>query len=162
MDSTTKRQHECIKRFLTFNSGKKLDVTISYCFLRGRNLENNSCDRNSNHEERCRIDDPVMSNKCYGCTFSKKIYYVSDALAYIKSLLLLGISENNTLITDNAREEAYKFLANLFNSVQKMCYLTFKEDDRILLTRKINNFSANQYIKLLSDMSDFCSENNIK
>lgn len=166
MDSVTKRRHECIKRFLIFNSGKKLKNPIHSCFVRNFRLEDNNCRSNSNSEERAFNGN--NDSQCYGCTFSKCFYYFSDALKFYKSMLVIAVSEENfaregySMLYDWVRSDAIELLRNMLASTQSMCYLTFKDKDKRDLTEYIMDIQPNEFIKLLSDMCDFCNENNIK
>ena len=165
MDSTTKRRHECIKRFLIFNSGKKLRNPVHSCFLRNAALEEKGCNKNSNREEKERAQ---IGDNCYGCAFNKTFYYFSDAIKYYKSMLLstmnepMFIQEGYSNSYDWVRNDIIELFKIMLVLTQSMCYLTFKEGDRRALIDVICVMSPNELIKLVSDVCDFCNENNIK
>ena len=166
MDSLTKKRHECIKRFLLFNSGKELKYPIHSCFVRNMNLENNNCSRNSNREERDRTGNG--GDNCYGCSFARTFHYFSDAIKYYKAMILTAMNEDVFIregyspFYDWARCDSIELLKNLLLSTQTMCYLTFKESDRRALYDVLCSMKPKELIKTISDICDFCDENNIK
>lgn len=72
------------------------------------------------------------------------------------------IRDGYGIFYDWARSDVMDLFKNLLSSTQAMCYLTFKEKDKSELIHHLMDMNSNGLIKLLSDMCDFCDENNIK
>lgn len=170
MTDREKKFHECAKRTLIFDNGKKI-LPVFLCMVDGMNFDN-ACygsDGNilsSDPELRENALETVINGRsCIGCPFCRINYYFGEAVHFFKDALLAA----------RRNKDAYPQLENVLKSrvvlgllfplvakVKTRCYLSLTERDCNSIKDSIEGLSADQILKLLIDIEAFCKENNIK
>ena len=171
MSDYPKKIHECFKRTLIFESGKKLARPVAICFFHNFSSESNCAGTREASPEEQREFKELYSyypngSRCASCPFLKSGEYISDALRIFKTFGMLCLQE-----TCDASERLKSnflcscidgFLRPLIDKVKLRCYLTFGDSEKRMATNKLNEMDFNQVFNLIEKMEMFCKENNIK
>lgn len=169
MDNRERKFHECIKRTLFFDNGKKI-APVCFCMTNNSGLDNmcygSSESVMSSDPEYREVQNYVSGRSCIGCAFSRIKYYFSDAVRMLKSL---GLSAMQKEMTTGCGYKDYirsvilnNLLFPLFDKVKARCYLTVSDSDYKYFRNKVGDYSYNDLVKLVVELDKFCDENGIK
>lgn len=168
MDNITKKKiNECVKRTLIYNSGKKIKRPVNFCSIQDALLDNR-CQSNVNPEtapgEDTAASERGLNLDCYGCPFMKSYIYVSDALLGLKTRMALSYNDGTptTFIASRSSSCAMQFLMSLLSTTRERCYLTFTNSMLNDAQNEIQRLNYMNLYQLISDIYEFCKENNIK
>ena len=171
MDNITKKKiNECVKRTLIYNSGKKIKRPVNFCSIQDTLLDNR-CQSNVNPEsapgEDSAANERGLNLDCYGCPFMKSYIYASDALLGLKTRMALsyndgGMPAPSGYAPARASSCAMQFLMNLLSLVRERCYLTFTNSMLNDAQNQVQCLNYTDLYQLISNIYEFCKENNIK
>lgn len=164
MSDYPKKIHECFKRTLMFESGKKIQP-VSFCLATHLTTNGDTlCQGTTEIANVERFSFPNGS-RCLTCPFLKSDEYISDALKTLRTLGLIYAQDNQIMASHRAcYNDVCKelFLKPLVMKVRARCYLTFTDDDKRSVYNRICDLDFTQTFNLIDKMYTFTQENNIK
>lgn len=165
MSDYPKKIHECFKRTLMFESGKKIQPTI-FCLAVHLSNGDTMCQGTSEIANSELSYNLPNGSRCLTCPFLKRDEYISDALKTLRTLGLLYSQDNNQQMSshkmcyvDVCKE---MFLKPFVSKVRARCYLTFTDEDKRSVFNRFCDFDFDDTFNLINKMYDFVQENNIK
>ena len=169
-DITKKRINECVKRTLSINSGKELNVPLCFCFSCDTNYDN-KCSNNTNpdrtpEENNNSVRRYLLTQDCFGCAFYKTYFYASDALRALKTYFSLALQKDKPSGFERSASRIFglgnSFFKNLLSLTREKCYLTFSNSLFNEAVSALSEMSYEQLYNLIIEVYNFCKENNIK
>lgn len=167
-DITKKKINECVKRALIYNSGRKMKLPKSFCFLNNAEIEN-QCSGNINPDrlpgEQSAVEASRLDSCCFGCAFYKSFFYISDLIAFYKDSIALSLQSSSPFLKSQYGTMINKTKA-LFEEILSLtrtsCYLTFNTNLYNSAVKELSMLTPDKYYEMLTKIYDFCKENNIK
>lgn len=170
MTDRERKFHECAKRTLILENGKKI-VPVFLCVANNVGLEDScrgsdgSIQSSDPEYKENGLEGIISGRNCLGCPFSRINYYFGEALHFMKDFFIVA-RKNKDLppaLEDTVRSNIIvRLLFPLVAKVRARCYLTLTDRDCDYIRSKIESYTNVELIKLLSDIENFCKENNIK
>lgn len=165
MSDYPKKIHECFKRTLLFESGKKV-TPFSMCFTTYFSCKHiylcNGTTEETSSERTELIESYPNGSRCGSCPFLKCGEYNSDIIKNLKTVGLISSQSEFSNSTYIFRDACVMYLRKLAERVKERCYLTFTNDDKRFVINSIQDMDFEQVLNLIIKMDEFCKENNIK
>ena len=162
--------HECVKRTLLLDNGKKISPAFM-CIANNAGLENpchgsdgNIPSSDPEYKENG-LEGLISGRNCLGCPFCRIFYYFGEAVHFFKDCFIVAKKNEEMYPTfiDTVRTRVIIGLfLPLIAKVRMRCYLTLTERECEHFRDKIEACSITELIKLLTDIEIFCKENNIR
>lgn len=170
MDNITKKKvNECVKRTLIYNSGKKLKQPLTFCFVSNAPFDNR-CQGNVNPDrapgELNLAQERGADSNCFGCAFQKSFVYVSEALGALKARYALSAQTSagveSYFNSSRTYQNSMNFVDNLLALTRATCYLTFNASMYEESKETLRLLRTSEMYDLITELYNFCKENNIK